>query len=414
MSMVFPPSNATGLFGYSNEQKSGAEFAALYDLVDVTLPELKNHLQAAILIKTPGPAKWSILNVAQQEMLHLSLAGNILCAIGGEPKLYSLNPPDSENHPKFPSYPDKMFYQETPLNLRGATKANIRTFLDLERPSILKDIDQVAEALDTYGSIGTFYWAVGEALKFSRSSMGDPRLFCGDVEKQLQYGDGSWYNDEMVVVKDLNSALKALDIIIDQGEGSQREPPVRATGSLDPPAPFGVKSQFEIFEDIYKGPPLDYYEVFENPKTESFKTSDPDIYKVKQQWLLTYWLQVLLVGDAAFCYLLQTVETLWKRKEKIKRMHLVNNNLHNIMLYVLRPLSTFLLSKTVKRKAKPTDQKETEMHFNLFFNYYPFAKTGKLAKLKELTRAAVEAFPNDKILPEVKEAVDALEDVGDQ
>ncbi|GJJ10926.1 hypothetical protein Clacol_005155 [Clathrus columnatus] len=418
MSNVFPPSNATGLF--TSSAFAGRGFGAmlrtpgpeLHDLGGIKLPELKTHLQAAILlelktlppylyaaysIKAPGPAKWSILNVAQQEMLHLALAGNILCAIGGEPKLYSLSPPGSGNPPEFPSYPDKMFYQETPLDLRGATKPNIRTFLELERPSILKDIDRVAEALDAYGSIGTFYWAIGEALKFNSNRIGDQALFSGDKKKQLQYGDGSWYNDEMVVVEDLNSALKALGIILDQGEGSQRQPPIRGTGSLDPPPPFAVRSHFEIFEDLYKGPPLDCYEVLENPKTKTFETGNQtNIHKV------------LLLGDAAFCYLLQTVETLWRTGGgTIKRMHFVNNNLHNIMLYVLRPLSTFLLSQ----KVKSADGTETNIRFNLFFNYYDFKTTGKLKKLQDLAKDAVGEFPSDKILLEVQKTVNALEDV---
>jgi len=54
-------------------------------------------------------------------MLHFALAGNILCAIGGEPKLYG----DSFT----PEYPALIFSDNVRLNLRGATKENLETFV---------------------------------------------------------------------------------------------------------------------------------------------------------------------------------------------------------------------------------------------------------------------------------------------
>jgi hypothetical protein len=56
-------------------------------------------------------------------MLHLSLAGNILLAVGGKPKLYD---------PKIiPSYPMLMEGRVPPLtlHLRKMTKANLETFI---------------------------------------------------------------------------------------------------------------------------------------------------------------------------------------------------------------------------------------------------------------------------------------------
>jgi hypothetical protein len=58
-------------------------------------------------------------------MLHLSLAGNVLKAIGGTPKLYSRD--------LVPDYPMQM-PGRTPkleMQLRAATKINLQTFIDV-------------------------------------------------------------------------------------------------------------------------------------------------------------------------------------------------------------------------------------------------------------------------------------------
>lgn len=61
-----------------------------------------------------------VLAVVRQEMLHLALAGNTLCAIGGKPKVYGTG--------YTPSYPAKMFYEGIELKLMPAIKNTILTF----------------------------------------------------------------------------------------------------------------------------------------------------------------------------------------------------------------------------------------------------------------------------------------------
>ena len=58
-------------------------------------------------------------------MLHLSLAGNVLRAVGGKPKLYDVN--------YIPSYPMLMpgRVPKLWLQLRQANKANLQTFIDV-------------------------------------------------------------------------------------------------------------------------------------------------------------------------------------------------------------------------------------------------------------------------------------------
>jgi len=66
-----------------------------------------------------------MLGIVAEEMLHLSLAGNVLQAVGGKPKLYD---PDI-----IPIYPMLMpgRIPDLELQLRKMTKENIQTFIDV-------------------------------------------------------------------------------------------------------------------------------------------------------------------------------------------------------------------------------------------------------------------------------------------
>jgi hypothetical protein len=65
------------------------------------------------------------IGVVAEEMLHLSLAGNILRAVGGQPKLYDVD--------YIPCYPMLMpgRVPKLWLQLRRANKKNLQTFIDV-------------------------------------------------------------------------------------------------------------------------------------------------------------------------------------------------------------------------------------------------------------------------------------------
>ena len=71
------------------------------------------------------PTYLRMLGVVAEEMLHLSLAGNVLRAVGGKPKLYD---PDI-----IPIYPMLMpgRIPDLELRLRKMTKENLQTFIDV-------------------------------------------------------------------------------------------------------------------------------------------------------------------------------------------------------------------------------------------------------------------------------------------
>jgi Ferritin-like len=100
------------------------------------------------------------------------------------------------------------------------------------------------------------------------------QLFLKDtLTKQLNARDGSWDNDDMTPIGDLTSALSALELIIDQGEGTDGT---------------HKHCHFQVFRDIAKkyfpnspGNPdlLQYYDVMENIDAKDYK-DQPGLYEV--------------------------------------------------------------------------------------------------------------------------------------
>jgi hypothetical protein len=101
-------------------------------------------------------------------------------------------------------------------------------------------------------------------MKQQGKELFDPNM----VSKQFQTADGSWYDDGMTVIDSLQNAEDALNIIIEQGEGS--------TGDVS--IPNTIQSHYDVFKELYDKHPLDCYPVVENPITDNFKTEK--IYKV--------------------------------------------------------------------------------------------------------------------------------------
>lgn len=166
--------------------------------------------------------------VAVEEMLHLTQAANILNAVGGEPDLtapkfvvpYPATLPDGE--------------KDFTVSLRPFSCAALDTFLKIERPkkapnTDLKLVKHEAHTMSLpltpsdrddfyYYSIGEFYAAIAEGINFLASKMGN-KLFCGDPRRQVlpeyYYSGGG----RLTVVTGLQTALQAIDRVIEQGEG---------------------------------------------------------------------------------------------------------------------------------------------------------------------------------------------------
>jgi len=171
-----------------------------------------------------------LLNIAEQEMLHLALVQNLLAAVGAAPSL------DRENFPLPPSaYPAGIRMALLPFD-----ETTLRHFAYLERPEGMDMADQDAMAavekaavlppateddigprLQDFETIGGLYRAIELGLEGLAERLGEDRLFLGPPNAQAD--ERHFRFKELVPVTDLASARRALDTIVEQGEGARGE-----------------------------------------------------------------------------------------------------------------------------------------------------------------------------------------------
>ena len=165
-----------------------------------------------------------ISHVATQEMLHLSLVQNLLAAIGGAPHLSRPNFPHPASH-----YPAGVHLALLPFG-----EAALQHFMFLERPEGM-DIND-AEGMAAFGratpamqpgeivprsqdfkTVGHLYRSIEAGFAHLADKFGERRLFVGPPRAQATQQYFGW--PELVAVTDTASAQKAIDEILEQGEG---------------------------------------------------------------------------------------------------------------------------------------------------------------------------------------------------
>jgi Ferritin-like len=183
--------------------------------------------------------------VAVEEMLHLTLVANILNAVGGKNSDGTLKHPleGTLKHPDFvPKYPTPLptGSKDFEVGLRKFSKETVVTFMKIERPEEdhEDENDQPAvvsrplqgknhflrihegDSSLTFYSIGLFYAEIIRGLYALHKEMG-PDLFCGDTKRQIT--PAYYYNGggDIIPVTDLRSAIRAIRVIQEQGEGSR-------------------------------------------------------------------------------------------------------------------------------------------------------------------------------------------------
>lgn len=167
--------------------------------------------------------------VVVEEMLHLTLAANILNAVGGTPDL-TVN----GFVPLYPAYlPDGE--QDFTVDLQPFSKDAINTFLKIERPGkapteARRLVPRARKGLSDLGnspseenmhfySIGEFYEEITRGLKYLHEKMGaalfPPERQSLQLTSEYYYSGGA----SLFPVTNLRSALDAINVIIEQGEG---------------------------------------------------------------------------------------------------------------------------------------------------------------------------------------------------
>src|SRR5258708_6756327 len=215
------------------------------------------YLTAMISLK-PGTNRgtWNLLHsVVIEEMLHLSIAANILNALNGKPVL--------DNKGFVPNYPCPL-----PMNidsglvvgLKKYSKEQLAVFMEIEHPEDPLHFPEKMMVMEStgenYATIGQFYNAIKNKIK----ELTDDTL-PGDPSRQMisQMFDSS----ELFPILRKQDALKAIDIIVDQGEGTIHSP-------TDPE---GELAHYYRFEELYKGKRL--VRDKSSPNGYSFQTPIP-------------------------------------------------------------------------------------------------------------------------------------------
>lgn len=230
-----------------------------------TIEDLRNKLQTAIELEhsTIPPyltANFTLINqssttnnnisgiigsVLGEEMLHMTIAANILNAIGGQPVI---------NKPDFiPTYPG---------NLPGSVDAGLtvglekfsldlvkNVFMEIEEPENPVDIKNEIQPYSEGLTIGEFYKGI---IQDMNALQAQGNIFTGDPALQVTM-ENFYPSSVLFPVTNLEEAIQAINIIIDQGEGTSTDPFVapedESYGTAEP-------AHYYRFEEIVKGQEL--------------------------------------------------------------------------------------------------------------------------------------------------------------
>jgi Ferritin-like len=197
-----PPKDIEALRGY---------LQAALEVEHLTIPVYMTGMYS-IKAGTNAFAYEVIRSVLLEEMLHMTLAANLLNAVDCEP--------DTKKFVR--KYPAKLPFSDASLpkiHLRHYSPEALETFKLIERPRSFVPPTPNAKG---WTSIGQFYHAIRQGvitLEDAAQATGGT-IFTGDPKRQI--GPEDFYNSggEAFAVTDLKSALLAIEVISEQGEGA--------------------------------------------------------------------------------------------------------------------------------------------------------------------------------------------------
>ncbi len=147
--------------------------------------------------------------VVVEEMLHMTLASNVLNAVGGSPEL--------DQSDFIPTYPGPLpggVQAGLQVALAPFSMAQLETYLSIEEPEDPLNFPKAVAAGPTI-TIGQFYSKISDTI----GALG-PGLFVNPPRNQVG-PDLMW---ESIVVTDVPTAQQAIKTIIEQGEGTHTTP----------------------------------------------------------------------------------------------------------------------------------------------------------------------------------------------
>lgn len=165
--------------------------------------------------------------IAVQEMIHFATACNLLTAIGGQPQLRRPNLPTGSR-----AYPPRF-----QLRLMPFSPEAIDQFVSLEQPEAIWEAAQQGEfraaavPLDrlsdifsserNYATVGELYRGIQDGFAYLAQKLGEEALFVAphDAQTAQEY----FQMPGLIAVYDLQTALAAINVIVEQGEGASED-----------------------------------------------------------------------------------------------------------------------------------------------------------------------------------------------
>ncbi len=195
-----------------------------------------SYLYAAFSLKRAGESgvsviqgelleRWrkTIMDVAVEEMGHLVIVANLTTAVGGRPHF---------GRPNFPVAPG-YFPSGVTVRLTGFNAETLKHFIFLERPQDVRGEDSddftreryereqahlgLMPSAQDYATIGHLYEAIRTNLIALERELGGSGLFLGGAKSQVGRSIIDLAGAEAIT--DLAGAQRAIDIIVEQGEG---------------------------------------------------------------------------------------------------------------------------------------------------------------------------------------------------
>ncbi|RLV10407.1 hypothetical protein CTZ27_04180 [Streptomyces griseocarneus] len=402
-----------------SKKKTVQEITTLDDLIEhlkdaakVELSTIPLYLYSTYSIKTRGYSQWAagasaqrtMIGIAIEEMLHLTLVRNLLIAVGDTSfRLYSTD--------TIPTYPGKMLAREPELKFRLrklSTDQVENTFKQIELPALPQGA--ALGEVEPYHSLGEFYARIEKGITNLRSTI--DWATAKDKLWKFQYHRAYWNqyggSDQPLIVVDEESALNAMRIIVDQGEGAPHDrgmlpDPVVRDPRKFPPEEIGKQQQshYNKFSDIATG--LDGIGVvlddngrqkytIDNAEVIWPVLDDPDVTKVTADQSVK---DLMELSNAIYCYLLALLDVIYQTP--MEALAPADRNLFTqsdrygyergfiaVMQGVLYPVCDLLVRTPLTKGAS--------VHAGPPFQYHAFTKAPK-AELAELCEKLLTSYP---------------------
>lgn len=207
---------------------------ALQIAVEVELATLPPYLTAMYSINSSvgGGAKEiydDFHDIILQEMSHFGLACNMLLSVGGSPVVDTI-----DVVPQYPGVLPGGLRSDLTVHLRKFSDKQVLDFMSIEQPvktRVPKQnaqgiwyVDETCDIVEQDNTIGYMYEQILQSMKYLVEA---GEISFGFVEKQVENGGSV----QVFKIASLDDAMKAINVIIEQGEGGL---PSQAETGLDP------------------------------------------------------------------------------------------------------------------------------------------------------------------------------------